>query len=113
MIDLIIILMYITIAAALAATAWAMVRTAKVIGKTSGKVHGVPVRRIKIAVCSIVVLSLCLSYAFASTTGLRINTALYTDTFWLRTANMFTFTLTVAIGIAAIATVYNFIRARK
>lgn len=105
--------MYIAVAAAVATTLWAMLRTAKIIGKTSGKVHGVPVRRINIAVCSIMALCLLLSYAFAGTTPMRINAASYTDTFWLRIANMFVFTGTAAIAMAAIATVYNFIKSRK
>lgn len=110
--DIIIILMYIALSAALGATAWAMYRTNKVIGRTSGRTHGVPVRKINVTVCVIIMASLILSFAFASTSPLCINTSEYADTFWLRTANMFVFTGIMAIILAAGATIYNVIKSR-
>lgn len=113
MIDLIIILMYIAIAAAILATVWAVVRTARVVGRTSGMVHGVPVRKINIAVMATIALTLLLSFAFADTQPMHIGSSVFNDAFWLRMANMFVFTATIAIVIATAATIYNFLRLRK
>lgn len=113
MIDIVIILMYIAVAAALGATVWAVVRTMLVVGKTSGKIHGVPVRRINVITITIVILSLLLSFAFANTSPMHINATEYNDVFWLRVANMFVFTGTLTIAIAALATLFNFLYNRK
>lgn len=105
--------MYIAIAAAIITLIWAMVRTARVIGHTSGKVHGVPVRKINIAVTATIALALLLSFAFADTQPMHIGKSTFNDGFWLRMANMFVFTATIAIVIATGATIYNFLRLRK
>lgn len=105
--------MYIAMAAAVGTTIWAMYRTYRIIGKTSGLMHGVPVRRIKLSVYASVIILLLLSFACASTDAMRINTAEYTDAFWLRTANMFVFTGIAAIVIAVAATLFNLYKARK
>lgn len=113
MIDLIIILMYIALAATIGVTIWSVTRTMRIIGKTSGMVHGVPVRKISIIVTAGTLLLLILSFAFGSTAPMRINAATYTDTFWLRMANMFVFTGVTAIIVAAAATIYNFVKSHK
>lgn len=113
MIDVLIILMYLTLSAALLSIIWAVVRTMRLVGKTSGKTHGVPVRRIKIALSITVILLLTLSFAFASTSPLTINTTKFEDVFWLRMSNMFVFTGLVSILIATAATLFSFIRQRK
>lgn len=113
MIELIIILMYIALGSALAATLWAVVRTLRVVGKTSGKVHGVPVRKIKIITWASIAAALIISLTCMSTQPIHINTTTYSDTFWLRMANMFVFTSTFAISAAAIATIYNVIKSHR
>lgn len=110
MIELIIILMYIALGAALGTTLWAIIRTIRIIGKTSGRVHGVPVRRIKILTWATIIAVVIISLTCMSTEPLHINTATYSDTFWLRMANMFVFTSTFVICIATIATIYNVIK---
>ena len=113
MIDLLIILMYIVLAAAVAAVAWATVRTMRIVGKTSGMSNGIPVRKINLIVgCSVVVM-LVLSFIIGSTAPLTINTHQYIDTFWLRTSNMFVFTGIVAIIAAFAATAFCFWRNLK
>lgn len=105
--------MYIAITSALGATLWAMFRTYRVIGKTSGMTHGVPVRKIKLCVSALIVILLLLSYAFASTAPIHINTTEYADAFWLRIANMLVTTGILAIITATAATIYNIIKARQ
>lgn len=105
--------MYVAIAAAVGSTLWAMYRTFRVIGKTSGMTHGVPVRKIKLCVYAVILFMLLLSFACADTDAMRVNTVEYTDTFWLRIANMFVFTGTIAIVMATGATLFNIYKARK
>lgn len=113
MIDLIIILMYLSLVSIAGVTAWAVFRTIRIVGKTSGVVHGVPVRKIQMVLCAAFLLILLLSYLFASTEPLHINTKTFADTFWLRMANMFVFTGTLSIVAAGCATLYNFIKQRR
>lgn len=113
MIDLIILLMYLALASAVVATIWAVVRTARTIGRTSGKVHGVSVRRINITTWTLILLAVLFSATCLSTSPMHINAATYSDTFWLRIANTCVFTSTFAITLAALATVYNIYKARR
>lgn len=105
--------MYLTIAAALVTTAWAVIRTARTIGHTSGKVHGVPVRKINITTWSLILVALLFSVTCLNTEPLTINTTTYTDTFWLRIANMCVFTSTFAIIIATGVTLFNIYLSRR
>lgn len=110
MIDVLIIIMYAVLAAALGVTVWAVWRTVRIVGKTSGRVHGIVVRRINVCVSVGVAVLLALSFAVADTAPLRINTEAYGDTLWLRVANMFVTTATVALAAAAIAATYSLFR---
>lgn len=109
MIDLLIILMYLFLAATLAATVWAVVRRLRMVGKTSGKLHGIAVRKINLSVEISVAVILVLSCLIGSTDAIHINTKLYSDTFWLRAANMFVFTGVTAIVVAACAMIISYI----
>lgn len=109
MIDLLIILMYLFVAATLAATAWAVVRRLRLVGKTSGKLHGIPVRRINICVETGVAIVLLLSCLIGSTDAIHINTQLYSDVLWLRASNMFVFTGVTVIAVAACAMIISYI----
>lgn len=108
MLDLLIILMYLSFIVALGAVAWATIRTMCIVGKTSGKTHGIPVRRIKICITVAVVLIMVLSYIIGNSQPIHINTAVYSDTFWLRTANMFVFTGVTAIIAAVLAMIFSY-----
>lgn len=108
MVEILLILIYITIAAALAATAWAVFRTFRIIGKTSGRTHGIPVRIINCVVVLCTIIVMALSFIIGSTEPLHINTLVYSDTFWLRMSNMFVFTGVTAIIAGACAMAYSY-----
>ena len=107
MLDILLILIYLIIVAALATTAWAVVRTMRIVGKTSGKSHGIPVRRINITVCAAVIIVMLLSFIIGSTDPMHINTQTYGNAFWLRMSNMFVFTSITAIVVAAVTMIYS------
>lgn len=107
MIGFLLIIIYIVIAAALGATAWAVIRTMKIVGKTSGKANGIPVRKINLCVTGIVLAFMILSFVVGSTEPLKINAVKFTDIFWLRTSNMFVFSGVATIIGAAAAMIYS------
>jgi len=108
MIDFFLIIIYLVIAVALCAVMWSVLRTMKIVGKTSGKAHGIPVRRINIAICASIVIIMILSFIIGSTDPMHINAQSYNNTFWLRMSNMFVFTGISTITVAAIAMAYCF-----
>lgn len=110
MIDALIILMYLSLAAALVVTAWAVWRSVRIVGKTSGRTHGIAVRRINATVAVSVIIILALSFALAPTAPIHLAAATYADTLWLRAANMFVATASIALAAATVSAVYSLLR---
>ena len=103
MVDILIILMYIAIAIALAATIWSIYRKIRIVGKTSGKVHGIPMRAIIIVITLTLLTLLAVTYITADVT---VESAGHDDSpapFWLRISNMMVVT-SVIIFSSTIAT---------
>lgn len=109
MTELLLILLYITIGAALCATLWSVCRTIRIVGKTSGISNGINLRRICVTVRVGMLLLLVLSFALAGTDPIKTASQQFTDIFWLRTSNMLVFTGTVAIVLATCATLFCFL----
>lgn len=99
--------MYLSLAAAFGATAWAVWRALRIVGRTSGRVHGIAVRRINVAVAVSVAVVLALSFAFADTAPMHINAEDYTDRLWLRVANMFVTTATLVAAAATASALFS------
>ncbi len=110
MIDIIIYLMYLVILASIGVTIWSVVRRIKMIGRTSGKIHGIPARKINMTIVLSVFASLSLSFAFADVSPISINTRLYDDMFWLRVSNMFVFTGSLFMLLGILAIIYSFMK---
>ncbi|MBQ9092598.1 MAG: hypothetical protein IJY03_01155 [Prevotella sp.] len=108
MIELLIILMYIAVAAILCVTLWSVYHTVNIVGKTSGISNGINVRKICIAVRTGMFVMLVLSFALASTEPIDIGVTKYGDSFWLRMSNMLVFTGCMAIALAGGAALYSF-----
>lgn len=108
MVDVLIILMYIAISVAICSTLWSIYYRIRVVGRTSGMVHGIPVRRINIIVVSAIVLIMLLSFIIGDTQPLHINAKTFSDTFWLRMSNMFVFTGITAILAATCSMIYSY-----
>ena len=84
MIDILIILIYITLGAAITLTLWSIVRKVRTIGKVSGKRHGIPVTMINIVVNTLAIAILAVSYLIGDTETMIVNNSEYSDKVWLR-----------------------------
>lgn len=104
MIDILIILIYITLGAAITLTFWSIVRKVMTIGKVSGKRHGIPVTMINIVVNTLAIAILAVSYLIGDTETMIVNNSEYSDKVWLSVTDMFVTTglLLLLIGIVAV-----------
>lgn len=104
MIDILIILIYITLGAAITLTFWSIVRKVMTIGKVSGKRHGIPVTMINIVVNTLAIAILAVSYLIGDTETMIVNNSEYSDKIWLSVTDMFVTTglLLLLIGIVAV-----------
>ncbi len=104
MIDILIILIYITLGAAITLTLWSIVRKVRTIGKVSGKRHGIPVTMINIVVNTLAIAILAVSYLIGDTETMIVNNSEYSDKIWLSVTDMFVTTglLLLLIGIVAV-----------
>lgn len=105
MIDIIIILIYMSVAVAIALTAWSMVRRIQTIGRISGKRQGIPVTLINVTVNAVILLVLILTLLFGDTTPLQTANDEYNDAFWLSVTNMFVTTGMISLFLAVIVVV--------
>lgn len=110
MIDLIIYLMYLVILISIGVTIWSVVRRIIMIGHTSGKIQGIPARKINLSIVLFLFASLTFSYIFADVSPITINTRVYDDVFWLRISNMFVFTGCSFMILGIISMTYSFIK---
>lgn len=86
--------------AALALGIWTLVVSIR-RRKGEGKVvNGVPVAKITYGVAGFTVLLLVLTFLLGSSSALSINGASYTETFWLKAADMFVYSAIILIVVA-------------
>ena len=107
MIDVLIILIYITLGVTITLTFWSIVRKVMTIGKVSGKRHGIPVTMINIVVNTLAAVILLVTYLTSDTETMIVNNSEYSDKVWLSVTNMFvtTASLLLLIGIVAVTVV--------
>lgn len=105
MIDIIIILIYMSVAVAIALTAWSLVRRIQTIGRISGKRQGIPVTLINVTVNAVILLVLILTLLFGDTTPLQTANDDYNDAFWLSVTNMFVTTGMISLSLAVMVVV--------
>ncbi|MGM9712872.1 MAG: hypothetical protein ACI3Y5_01980 [Prevotella sp.] len=110
MISLVIYLMYLALAASIGVTAWSVVRRMRMLGHTSGRVHGIPVRKINILIVLSVILLMLLSFLFASVSPVRIGTKDFTDVLWIRVAGMFVLTGVIVLLAGVVSIIYSFVK---
>ena len=55
MVDILIFIMYVALTLALGSAIWSICRKIRVVGKTSGKVHGIPMRAVIIVITVLLV----------------------------------------------------------
>lgn len=109
--DVLMVFTALILAVALALTAWAVARSLKLAGRGGRIVNNIPAKKIAYSTVAAIVAMLVLTFAFGSSDMLIINGQEYTDTLWLKAADMFVSSalLLVAIGVMIIivATVAN------
>ena len=95
--DVMLWLMYIAMAVAIIVTIVSMVRTVRLRTKDEEVVNGVPRTRMAWIIVVAFLLCLVLTFLLGSSEPVRTNGELFTDTFWLKAADMFIYTSLILI----------------
>ena len=95
--DIMLWLMYIAIVVAVIVTIVSMARTVRLRTKDEEVVNGVPRTRMAWIVIVAFLLCLVLTFLFGSSEPVKTNGELFTDTFWLKAADMFIYTSLILI----------------
>lgn len=95
--DIMLWLMYIAIAVAVIVTVMSMVKTVRLRTKDDEVVNGVPRTRMAWVIVVAFLLCLVLTFLLGSSEPVRTNGKLFTDTFWLKAADMFIYTSLILI----------------
>ena len=90
-------LMYIAMAVAIIVTIVSMVRTVRLRTKDEEVVNGVPRTRMAWIIVVAFLLCLVLTFLLGSSEPVKTNGELFTDTFWLKAADMFIYTSLILI----------------
>lgn len=111
--DLVIVLMWLTLAGALGVAVWSVARIIRSRRTSSGKDFGVPVRKVALGVTGLTVVVMLLSFLLADTSPIRINGHQYSDALWLRMAGMFVFSCLVLLVAAVIAVIVVMVKSGR
>ena len=95
--DVMLWLMYIAMAVAVIVTIVSMARTVRLRTKDEEVVNGVPRTRMAWIVIVAFLLCLVLTFLLGSSEPVKTNGELFTDTFWLKAADMFIYTSLILI----------------
>ena len=95
--DIMLWLMYIAIVVAVIVTIVSMARTVRLRTKDEEVVNGVPRTRMAWIVIVAFLLCLVLTFLLGSSEPVKTNGELFTDTFWLKAADMFIYTSLILI----------------
>ncbi len=95
--DIMLWLMYIASTVAIVVTVVSVVRTVRLRTKDDEVVNGVPRTRMAWVVVIAILLCLVLTFVLGSSEPIRTNGELFTDTFWLKAADMFIYTSLILI----------------
>ncbi len=95
--DVMLWLMYIAMAVAIIVTIVSMVRTVRLRTKDEEVVNGVPRTRMAWIIVVAFLLCLVLTFLLGSSEPVKTNGELFTDTFWLKAADMFIYTSLILI----------------
>ena len=95
--DIMLWLMYIAIVVAVIVTIVSMARTVRLRTKDGEVVNGVPRTRMAWIVIVAFLLCLVLTFLLGSSEPVKTNGELFTDTFWLKAADMFIYTSLILI----------------
>lgn len=96
--DAVLIVVYLAMVAALGVTAFSVVYELRNRQKGDGTVNGVPAGRIGWCVVAGLIASLVLTFVLGSSAPVMTNGVSFTDSFWLRVADMFIYTSIILIA---------------
>ncbi len=105
--DLLLCYVYLLVAIAVVVALVALARGTRMRNKAERVVNGVPAAKIARGVGLLLVGTLAVTFAVGSAEPLGINGTKYTDTFWLKTTDMFINTSGVLLVVAALAVGYG------
>lgn len=101
--DAVIVLMYVMLLLGIAVAVYSVQKTVRDMGKQAGVENNIPMRRIALIIGGITVVSLVITFVLGSDAPMPINGTTYSDTMWLKAADMFIntslFLILVAIGV--------------
>ena len=110
MVDIILIVVYLMLAAAVGVLIFSVVRSGSMGGKSFMVVNGIPVGKIFAAITVVQVAVLALTFALGSDIALSVNGKTYSEWFWLKTADMFIYTSALMLIVASALVVYGLVR---
>ena len=103
-VDIVLCTIYVLLLAAVALTAWSVVRGLRTRGGEGASEHGVPARKIALLTLALLLLTLGTTWLLGSTAPLTVNGKPFTSAFWLKTSDMLIATpVVLAVVLVAVA----------
>jgi hypothetical protein len=110
MVDIVLILTYLVVLAAVGTVVWAMVRRWLLHDRSADTSNGIPSRKIAIGVGAFLLLCLLITFLVGSSNPLFINGKSFDSYLWLKAADMFIFTSLTLLIAAVILVVCSNVR---
>ncbi len=107
MIDGLFWLLYVMLVLAVTVAVVSVIRAWIHRDRSSDVQNRIPVTRMRWVAIGVVAVCLLLTYLFGSSSPLSINGVKYTNTFWLKLSDMFLYTATFLIVVAAVILLVN------
>lgn len=105
--DVILIYSYLLIVATIVVLIISVVRSFRRRSSSEVVINGVPAARISYLTLALLVVSLGLTFAFGSVEPVKVNGVNFTETFWLRAADMFIITSEILTAVAVMAVIFG------
>lgn len=105
--DAVMVLMWLLLVVAAVLTVCSVVRAMHMEGTSVQEVNGIKERRIHRYTWLGTLAVMVLTFSLASSSGIKVNGAEYTDAIWLKVSDMFIFTSVILLLVAAAAVVYG------
>ena len=116
LIDIELIVMYLTVLAVLGVVAWSVVCGLRKRDKSQDVVNNIPVSKIVWGTVALFVVSMIVTFLLGSSSPMQINGADYAKSFWLKSSDMFINTAIVLLLAAVVCIAFamtGFYRRRK
>lgn len=113
MIDVILTIVYLMLAAAVGAVIFSVIRSNSSGDRMLSVSNGIPVGKILVIQVVATVAVLCLTFALGSSNTLTVNGKPYGEWFWLKIADMFIYTSALMLAVALALAVYGFWERRR